>query len=113
MDTPPVRCKHFDLKAAVLAYHFGEAGDIPQEMRYSVLAGQMALRSSAFRDALRFFQRALVLLPSDAGGDGDETPTMMHYGLGEAFAGLGALREAQGQFQTSLQFARAHADRKC
>src|SRR5260370_34593307 len=51
-------------QAAVLAYHWGQARDSVKETHYAGLAGQVALRRSAFRDGLRFFQRVLALLPS-------------------------------------------------
>ncbi len=99
-------------QAAVLAYHWGQAREVAKETQYAALAGQVALRRSAFRDGLRFFQRVLALLPSDAGGDGEATATAVQYWLGEAYAGLGALREAQAHFGLSLGLARARKDSK-
>ncbi len=98
--------------AAVLAYHWGAAGDATKEAHYSELAGQQALRTSAFRDALRYFKRALALLPPDQGDEAEKRRAALNYGLGEAYGGLGELREAQPCFQVSLALARAHGDRK-
>ncbi len=44
-----------------LAYHYGQAGNIRKETEYSELAGQQALRTSAYQDAIRYFERALEL----------------------------------------------------
>ncbi len=108
---------------AILAYHWGAAGDTVKEAHYSVLAGQQALRISAFRDALRYLKRSLELLPDE--GDSDlvalissgsaSTANMraqLYYWLGEAYDGLGELREAQQSFQVSLDLARACGDRQ-
>jgi len=98
--------------AAILAYHWGTAGDTAKEAQYSALAGQQALQTSAFRDALRYFKRALALLPSDQGSEAEKRRAALNYGLGEAYNGLGELREAQQGFQVSLTLARARGDRK-
>jgi class 3 adenylate cyclase/tetratricopeptide (TPR) repeat protein len=108
---------------AILAYHWGAAGDAVKEAHYSVLAGQQALRISAFRDALRYLKRSLELLPDE--GDSDlvalifsgsaSTANMraqLYYWLGEAYDGLGELREAQQSFQVSLGLARACDNRQ-
>lgn len=44
-----------------LAYHYGQAGSVRKEAQYTELAGQQALRTGAYRDAIRFFERALEL----------------------------------------------------
>jgi len=45
-----------------LAYHWGKAGDVMRELRYTRLAGEQAIRSSANREAIHYFNRALALL---------------------------------------------------
>jgi class 3 adenylate cyclase/tetratricopeptide (TPR) repeat protein len=98
--------------AAILAYHWGVAGDTAKEAHYSAMAGQLALRTSAFRDALRYFKRALALLPPDQREETEKRRAALNYGLGEAYIGLGELQEAQPCFQVSLALARARSDRK-
>lgn len=46
---------------AALAHHWAAAGDRPKEARYAALAGELALQSSAYREAVAFFERALAL----------------------------------------------------
>lgn len=53
-------------QAGVLAYHWREAGDSAQELKYIVLAGHHALHVSALAQAARSFERALELLPAAA-----------------------------------------------
>ncbi len=47
--------------AAMLAYHWGRAGDSAQEGRYAALAGQAAAEVFANDEAIRYLQRALEL----------------------------------------------------
>lgn len=49
-------------KSALLAYHWGQAGDADKELQYSQAAGQQAARSSANIEAIRYYSRALELL---------------------------------------------------
>ncbi|MBC7870825.1 MAG: DUF2791 family P-loop domain-containing protein [Chitinophagaceae bacterium] len=48
--------------ATQLAYHWGKAGDVMRELRYTRMAGEQAIRSSANREAIHYFNRALFLL---------------------------------------------------
>lgn len=50
-------------KAAVLAYHWGMAGDTAKEGHYAALAGEEAAAIFAHDEAVRYFERALALLP--------------------------------------------------
>lgn len=49
---------------ADIAYHFGKAGDLPNEREYSLLAGRVAA-VEANADAVRFLARAYELTPED------------------------------------------------
>jgi class 3 adenylate cyclase/tetratricopeptide (TPR) repeat protein len=99
-------------QAALLAYHWGAAGEGAKEARYSALAGENALRTSAFRDAARYFQRALTLLETEGAADAGVSLARLYYGLGEANAGLGGLKDAQLYLQKSLDLAQAQGDQK-
>jgi eukaryotic-like serine/threonine-protein kinase len=48
-------------RPAILALHWGEAGDTAKEATYSALAGEQALDKSAYDEAIRFYNRALEL----------------------------------------------------
>ncbi len=50
---------------ARLVYHYGQAGDPEQECRYAKAAGEAAAAHFANDEALRFFNRALALTPTD------------------------------------------------
>jgi predicted ATPase/class 3 adenylate cyclase len=49
---------------ADLAYHYGQAGDAPNEAEFAGQAGQRAAEQYANEDALRFLTRALALTPA-------------------------------------------------
>lgn len=105
-----VHANELAAQAAGLAYHWGLAGHGPKEARYAALAGAQALRASAFRDAARYFQRALDLLEAGQAAASDASPVELNYLLGEARAGLGQLRPAQECLNLSLTLARAARD---
>lgn len=49
--------------AAILAHHWGMAGNQEQEIHFALLAGEQALNRAAFGDAIHLFQKALAALP--------------------------------------------------
>jgi serine/threonine protein kinase len=49
-----------------LAHHWALAGDMENEARYSALAGEQALQSSAYGDAAAFFERAIAIVSASA-----------------------------------------------
>jgi eukaryotic-like serine/threonine-protein kinase len=53
---------------AALAEHWNKAGDRQKEQQASTLAGDYALRTSAFEQALGFLQRSMSLLPENGSG---------------------------------------------
>ncbi len=50
-------------RATVLAHHFRLAGDAQREAHYAAIAGEQALRSAAYAQAIELFARALALMP--------------------------------------------------
>jgi class 3 adenylate cyclase/tetratricopeptide (TPR) repeat protein len=52
-------------RAAVLAMHFEQAGDVERAVRYLLAAGDHALERSALPDARAFYDRAGRLVPDD------------------------------------------------
>lgn len=56
---------HPDLsvQAGVLAYHWGMAGEPEKETEYAIQAGDVAVRSYAFKEARGFYKQALDVLP--------------------------------------------------
>ncbi len=86
-------------QASPLAYHWGRAGNEEREARYARLAGDQALRAGAFREAVQFLARALVLiryLP-----DTDEV-TLMH-ALAAAHLGVGGYQQARTLYQRAAE----------
>ncbi|MFO0756934.1 MAG: AAA family ATPase [Byssovorax sp.] len=52
-------------QTAALAHHYAAGGDDERAAHYAGLAGEQALHSSAYREAIAFFERALTMLPAD------------------------------------------------
>ncbi len=50
-----------------LAHHWALAGDTEKEASYSALAGEQALQSSAYREAVAFFERAVFIVSARVG----------------------------------------------
>jgi serine/threonine protein kinase/tetratricopeptide (TPR) repeat protein len=89
---------------AALAHHWAAAGDRPKEAHYAALAGQLALQSSAYREAVAFFERALALE--------DEVPKN---GSGQEEAANGsffenALRELKARVPTRAELVKLSSD---
>src|SRR5262249_5589642 len=47
---------------AALAHHWGEAGVTDKAAHHAALAGEQALQSSAYEEAVAFFERAIALV---------------------------------------------------
>ncbi|MBN1283816.1 MAG: tetratricopeptide repeat protein [Anaerolineae bacterium] len=73
--------------AVPLAEHWYAAGDVDKALLYTQIAGDQLLSVSAFRRALAFFERAMVLLSS--GGE-EETPehAALLVSIGRAYEGM-------------------------
>ncbi len=48
----------------MLAYHYSKGEDLDKAEEYMIKAGEEALRSSASREALNYYQEALSLMVS-------------------------------------------------
>jgi len=80
-------------RAAILAHHWGMAGQGEAEARYRVIAGEQALHVGAYREAAS----ALSLALSRGAGTGDPTTAArLERELGEAYFGLGDMAESRG-----------------
>ncbi|HEX2623480.1 MAG TPA: tetratricopeptide repeat protein, partial [Phototrophicaceae bacterium] len=75
------------IQFAPLAYHWGEAGDLPKEAHYAGLAGKHALASSAYQEAVPLLTRALTLAPQ-IGASRDQQAELERW-LGETYIALG------------------------
>lgn len=82
---------------AALAYHWSEADEPAKEAKYAGLAGQEALRSSAYREAIQFASRALALRVEHAVANAH-----LYQVLGDAQAAIGQYEEAVEAFQCAL-----------
>ncbi|MFN8528152.1 MAG: AAA family ATPase [Anaerolineae bacterium] len=77
-----------------LAYHWSEAGDRAKTIRYAILAGEEALRSGSYREAIRLLEQAQALT-SVATLTRAEL-SRLHYLIGSAYWGqtdMGKSRE--------------------
>ncbi len=70
---------------AALAYHWSRAQDIAKTIHYARLAGQEALRSGSFREAIQFFEQAVAL--SDQAHLDRLALANLYYLLGDAYWG--------------------------
>src|SRR6266566_2738483 len=96
--------------AAELARHFVLSGDGQRALRWSLLAGEDAVRQQAHREAIGHFRTVLRLVqdPStQAGpsGPGDHlpAPAQLYLSIGESWFKLGELEQAALAFQHALQ----------
>jgi tetratricopeptide (TPR) repeat protein len=100
-------------KAAVLAHHWGMAGDVKKEDYFVSLAGEQALRSGAYQEAVRFFDRALSLVsPRKV----DEITSQMRrvylqHRKAEAYLGFGGYQQAYDLYRDSLLICERLGDR--
>lgn len=85
-----------DSKAAILAYHWGRAGDLAQERQYAVQAGHDAAALYAYSEAAGYWQRALALTTESWQQAG------LYALLGQAHFHTGDWDEAEGMFQAGL-----------
>lgn len=97
-------------RPALLAYHWGRAGNREKESHYTVVAGRQALRTGAYEESIASFERALQMLEHhDENGTYDaETRgrqiTLQNY-QAEAYLGMGQYDRAQLLYRNSLLIA--------
>lgn len=93
--------------ATLLAYHWGMAGAKKKEQQYLTLAGEQALRSGAYHEAIQFFNRGLSLLSEiPSSPQTQQQGIILHQKQGEAHLGIGAYEQAQAIFEACLATAR-------
>ena len=96
-----------DLEA--LCHHFSRSDDLVRGARYLAAAGDWARGIYANDDALRYYARALALLPGD-GSPGDQAVVDIHEHMGDLLGAMGRRGEAHVQFDTVVTLSRAADD---
>src|SRR5262249_32136063 len=91
-------------QAAALAYHWRMAGNAGKEAHYSRLAGEQALKISAGREAVAFFERSLELT-----SDRHER-AVINYRIAQALFWLGEFNEGRSLNLDALAVAREYGD---
>ncbi len=91
-------------RATALAYHWRLAEEPDLERPYTLLAGEQALVSSAFQEAVAHYERAVQLAP-----DAHES-ALIQRKLGRSYFGLGEFHTAEDHLQHSLAQYEALAD---
>ena len=97
-------------RAAELARHYVLSGDRQRALRWSLLAGEDAVRQQAHREAIGHFRTVLRLVqdpsiqtgPPDPGGH-LPAPAQLYLLIGESWFKLGELEQAALAFQQALQ----------
>ena len=96
--------------AAELARHFVLSGDRQRALRWSLLAGEDAVRQQAHREAIGHFRTVLRLvqdpsIQADPPGPGAHlpVPAQLYLLIGESWFKLGELEQAALAFQQALQ----------
>ncbi|NDJ53039.1 MAG: AAA family ATPase, partial [Chloroflexi bacterium] len=72
-----------------LTFHWKEAGDLAKEAHYSLLAGQQALKRSAYNEGVAYLERAQKL--NDKANFSKEQLINLHHALADSKHGLGQL----------------------
>jgi predicted ATPase/DNA-binding NarL/FixJ family response regulator len=110
--------------AAEIAHHFTQAGRTRQAIHWTVLAGDVAARRHAQREAIGYYRSALALLDNGAGTpepvpghdstsqqpDEIYRPAQLHWRLAESWFRLGEFQSALRSFQAALDAERAAGD---
>ncbi|HRE46697.1 MAG TPA: AAA family ATPase [Aggregatilineales bacterium] len=93
--------------ASSLAYHWGEAGDLPKEGYYAGLAGEYALQNGAYQESVVFLEKALnqdVTLTPDPEQRKHLPRAERERALGQAYYGLGNLGKAREHGSQALLY---------
>ncbi len=96
--------------AMLLAYHWRLAGDVAREEHYAALAGELAVRTGAYAEAVRFMTRALALLDEAQPPDADETRVAYRRTLAAGLAGVGGYTEAATLYRANLRHFQLNQD---
>ncbi|MCP4544086.1 MAG: tetratricopeptide repeat protein [Chloroflexi bacterium] len=93
--------ERIDEYLSLIAGHYELSGGMAEAVAYLRRAGEEALRASAYRDAVRAFERALTLLPV---ASCDQETLLIH--IGYALLRLGDYAEANQHLEHGLTLAR-------
>jgi len=99
-----------EIHASELAYHFGEAEAVlgtEKLVRYSLLAGERALATYAYEDALAHFQRALAAKNgsiSEPVPASDSDTAAILFGMGHAQVALNQVEEAVSSLSRAFDY---------
>ena len=96
--------------AAELAPHFVLSGEKEAALRWSLLAGENAMRVQAHREVISHFRMALALMDEIGHPEQEDchpersegSPAFLHFSIGESWFKLGELERALDSFQQSL-----------
>lgn len=101
-------------RAATLAHHWGMAGDTVREEQYVVLAGEQALRSGAYQEAVSFLERGLALINRERSADAEmqKRRVYLQHKQAEAYLGFGRYEQAQALYHDSFHLAQQTADKR-
>lgn len=88
--------------AALLSYHWTQAGDVPKSVDYLEMAGDYALRDGAFNEAAQFFGDLLVLVERNMQLGDAQRRARWHKGLGTARYFLGDLAGSRAQLELAV-----------
>jgi DNA-binding NarL/FixJ family response regulator/Tfp pilus assembly protein PilF len=92
--------------AADLAYHYALGNLRKPALRWSVLAGEEALRKQAYREAIGHFRVALQLLDAQSESHYDDTspsPVQLSLWIGQCWFKVGDLKQAMQALQQALE----------
>jgi DNA-binding CsgD family transcriptional regulator/tetratricopeptide (TPR) repeat protein len=106
--------------AGEIVQHLVQAGpllDAAMLVKYAVVAGEQALATYAYEDAVDFFQQALAVKQGDlpavsAGQPLDADAASILFGLGKALGATGQVAEAWARLESAFDFYFAHNDVK-
>ncbi len=103
-----------DERAAVLAHHWRAAGDAAKEAKYVILAGEKALHSGAYEEAVNYFERALILLDANVTNDHESQMRRveLQHRSAEAYLGFGGYDQARELYETSLAISENLGDKR-
>ena len=94
--------------AAELAYHYVLSGESWAALRWSLQAGEDAIRQQAHREAIGHFRAALKLMQTDRLAEDEEplpllTQAQVYVLIGESWFKVGELNQAAKSFQKALE----------
>ena len=92
--------------AAELARHYVLGREQPAALRWSLRAGEDAVKQQAYREAIAHFRTALKLMEISPSAAGEASPFSMaqvHVLIGESWFKIGELNQAAKAFQQALE----------